>query len=208
VKLPSARGVEEQGPGERGRRLERLFVAVPMPADALPLVLEAQQSLPATPGLRLMTREQLHLTLAFIGEVGPEKRRAAEAVVRSVPTDGGGVLQSAGFLFLPSPRKARVVAVSLDDRQSIMGRLFEHVMAGLEEAEVMKREKRPFRAHLTIARLRDPAELQPKSECPRFGFPVESVCLFRSELRREGAQYTVLVRTRLDGGLSPEVEEE
>ena len=183
--------------------MERLFIAIPMPESVLPLVLEAQQLLPTLPGLRLMKREQLHLTLAFIGEVGLEKRRAAEAVVRSVPTDGGGVLQSAGFLFLSSPRRARVVAVSLDDRQLIIGRLFEHVMAGLETEQVMRREKRPFRAHLTIARLRAPAELQPKSECRRFGFPVQSVCLYRSELRREGAQYTVLARTELDGGLGP-----
>lgn len=202
--LPRPGEVEHEGSGGLGQRLERLFIAVPMPEGVLPLVQEAQQLLPVRPGLRLMRREQLHLTLAFIGEVGPEKRSAAEAVVSSVPTDGGGVLQSAGFLFLPSPRRARVVAVSLDDRRMIMGRLFEHLMAGLEAAQVMRREKRPFRAHLTIARLRDPAELRPKSECRRFEFPVESVCLYRSELRREGAQYTVLVRKELDGGLGPE----
>ena len=184
--LPRPAGVEDGGSGDRGQRSERLFIAVPLPEDVLPLVLEAQQLLPAHPGLRLMKREQLHLTLAFLGEVGLEKRRAAEAVVRSAPTDGGGTVQSAGFLFLPSPRRARVVAVSLDDRQRIMGRLFEHVMAGLEAAEVMHREKRPFRAHLTIARLRDPAELQPKSECRRFGFPVQSVCLYQERVEERG----------------------
>jgi len=179
---------------------QRLFVAVPLPEEARAFVLQAQGLLPKQPGLRLMTPDQFHVTLAFIGEVGEAKAEAARAVVEAVPSDMGGEGLIERFLLLPSPRRARVVALEVGDRDGVFARLFEHVMAGLERAGVMQREKRPFRPHLTIARLRDPGTVQPRSESGETPYAVESVCLFRSELRREGAVYTVVARARLHLG--------
>ena len=77
-------------------------------------------------------------------------------------------------------------------------RLFETVMGGLEAAGVMTREKRPFRPHLTIARLRMPSPVQPRYESGRASYAIESVCLYRSELSREGARYSVVARAVFD----------
>jgi 2'-5' RNA ligase len=93
---------------------------------------------------------------------------------------------------LTSAKKTRVVALDLDDRARVFGGLFERVMGGLETAGVMTREKRPFRPHLTIARLRMPGPVQPRSESGRAPYAIESVCLYKSELSREGARYSVL----------------
>jgi 2'-5' RNA ligase len=98
------------------------------------------------------------------------------------------------FLLLPSAGKARVVSLEIDDGTGVFSRLFERVMGGLEAAGVMKREKRPFRPHLTVARLKDPVAVQPRSESGEARFAVQSVCLYRSELKREGAVYTVITR--------------
>lgn len=176
----------------------RLFVAVSLPPGLLALVERAQGALPSLPGLRLLRADQLHVTLAFIGEVDEVKVRAARAVVTGLPEGLGGEALLGGFLLLPSPRKARVVTLALRDAQGIFARLFETVMSGLEQADVMKREKRPFRPHLTIARLRQPGPVVPKSECEEAPFAIESVCLYRSELKREGALYSVLERKKLE----------
>ena len=101
------------------------------------------------------------------------------------------------FLMLPGPAKARVVALEVEDSGRAFVALFERVMGGLEAAAVMRREKRPFRPHLTIARLRTPGPVQPRSHCGQARFAVESVCLYKSELKREGAAYTVLARADL-----------
>jgi len=186
--------------GDEGGGRQRLFVAVPLPGVLFQFVHVAQESLPRAPGLRLMREEQYHVTLAFIGEVGGSKAQAARAVVRSVPGDMGGEASICGFLLLPSPGKARVVALEMSDEHGVLEGLYEHVMTGLEAAGVMRREKRPFRPHLTIARLRSPVPVQPRSESGRTRFAVESVCLYESELRREGAVYTVLERTVLTPG--------
>jgi RNA 2',3'-cyclic 3'-phosphodiesterase len=179
---------------EHGEK-QRLFVGVPVPEMLLGFVSQAQAALPPVQGLRLMHAGQLHVTLAFIGEVDDEKASAARAVVEALPVDGGGMAEMTGFLMLPAPRKARVVALDLDDTSHVFARLFERVMGGLEVAGVMTRDKRPFRPHLTIARLRVPGAVQPRFESGRAAYEVESVCLYRSELSRESARYTVLARS-------------
>jgi 2'-5' RNA ligase len=182
---------------EPGGTKQRLFVAVPLPVGLLGFVGSTQELLPRTSGLRLMREDQLHVTLTFIGEVGPRDAAAARAVVESVPSDLGGEAVIERFLLLPSANRARVAALELSDADRVFAVLFETVMGGLERAGVMQREKRPFRAHLTVARLRNPGIVQPRSESGQVRFAVESVCLYESELKREGAVYTVRARTVL-----------
>lgn len=171
---------------------ERLFVGVPLPPAATALVRAAQEALPADLGLKMVRPEQTHVTLAFIGEASMQAREAARAVVGGLPLTSGGLTTLGGYLYLPSARRPRVVALGVDDTDAVFSELFEWVMAGLERARVMRREKRPFKPHVTIARLRTPVDVRPKSECGRVEFPVESVRLYRSELRREGAVYTIV----------------
>lgn len=174
-------------------------MAVPLPLDLLGFVSAAQEALPRSPGIRLLGPEQLHVTLAFIGEVDEGKAAAAQAVVESVPRDMGGQVVVGGFLCFPTAKKARVVALHIADEAGLLAGLYERVMGGLEGAGVMRREKRPFRAHVTVARLRVPGPVQPMAESGQARFVVESVCLYRSELKREGAVYTVVASAALSG---------
>lgn len=175
----------------------RLFVAVPLPGSALPFVLEAQRALPRAQDMRLLKPEQLHFTLAFIGEVDEERTTAARAVVEGLPRDSGGEAWLDGTLLLPNAKRARVIALRVVDEAAVFSRLFGLVMGGLEANGVTTREKRPFRAHLTIARMRRPGLLGLTHDCGRSRFGVESVCLYESKLRRDGAEYTVVARTEL-----------
>jgi 2'-5' RNA ligase len=184
---------------ERSGVKQRLFVAVPLPLDLLGFVRAAQEALPRAPGVRLLRPEQLHVTLAFIGEVDEAKAAAARTVVESVPRETGGEVALGGFAFFPTAKKARVVALDIADEAGLLGGIYERVMGGLEGAGVMRREKRPFRAHVTVARLRAPGPVQPMTESGQARFAVESVCLYRSELKREGAVYTVVACAALSG---------
>lgn len=181
-----------------GGPTQRLFVGVPLPEDVTRYATEAQRSLPDLPVIRPLRVDQMHVTLAFIGEV--DEARAAEAVrvVGTLEGDLGGEASVTGFLMLPSERRTRVVALAVDDADRVFGRLYDTVMTGLEGGGVMSREKRPFRPHITIARLKVPGQVRPRSDCGRVGFCVESVCLYRSELKREGASYTVVRQATLE----------
>jgi RNA 2',3'-cyclic 3'-phosphodiesterase len=188
----------------------RLFVAVPLPEGLLPRVRAAQAVVSGLPGLvqgavpvRLLRPDQLHVTLAFIGEVGPAAAATAGEVVAAIPRGSGGVAVVTDFLLLPDPRRARVVALAVDDPAGVMAGLYEIVMGRLTDAGVMRREARPFRPHLTIARLRTAAVVQPKVQCESTPYPVSSVCLYRSELSSGGARYTVVGSTEFDTDNGP-----
>jgi 2'-5' RNA ligase len=74
------------------------------------------------------------------------------------------------------------------------------VSAGLADAGVYEPETRPFRAHATVARLRSGAR-PPRAAATAGPEPVafhgEAVTLYRSSLRRGGAQYEPLARVPL-----------
>lgn len=188
--------MEQDGGSER----QRLFVAVPLPAGLQGVVGRAQEALPPSHGLRLLKPEQWHVTVAFIGGVDAAKAATAREVVQSLPADMGGEASLEGFLMLPSPSRARVVALEAADPQGAFAALFEAVMRGLETGQVMQREKRPFRPHLTIARLRVPGAVRPRYESEGARFAIQSVCLYESQLRREGAVYTVVCRRTFELG--------
>jgi 2'-5' RNA ligase len=178
----------------------RIFVAVPLPPEAEAFALRAQRLVPRSDGLRLLRREQLHVTLAFVGEADERRVRAAQRVVEEVEGVRKAEVILGGFLAFPTERRARVIALDLGDPSGVLTTLYERVAEGLEGAGVMQREARPFKPHVSVARLRVPRMLQPTSESGRVRFAVESVCLYRSELKQEGAVYTVISRTALAGG--------
>lgn len=176
---------------------ERLFIGVPLPKALAEHVVDAQAQLPEGPGLRLLGEKQWHFTLAFLGAVDEAKRETVRGIIEAVPADMGGRSSLGGFLMLPSASRARVVALDVDDSSGVLAGLYERVMSSLEEAGIMEREKRPYRPHLTIARLRTPAPVRPRADVPGVDLAVESLCLYRSELKRGGAEYTVVACRQL-----------
>jgi 2'-5' RNA ligase len=176
---------------------QRLFIGVPLPEGLKDHVRSAQALLPESDGLRLIGEAQWHVTVAFLGEVEQDAGEQARRVVEAVSPDLGGDSLLGGFLMLPSAGKTRVVSLQLHDPDRVWASLHEALVGSLVETGVMEREKRPFRPHLTVARLKKPGRVRLKAEAQTVAFAVESVCLYRSELRRDGARYTVLARTML-----------
>ena len=149
--------------------------------------------------------ENLHLTLKFLGDIPKEavaslvsvlKEVAAGASPMALKVDGRGVF--------PNLSRPRVVWSGVRSEDGGLGRFVYALHERLAELGYEK-EKRPFRPHLTLARLRSPrrsgklrAWLK-EGEPPGIGWVVEEVVLFQSELMPEGARHTPLDRVRLGG---------
>ena len=175
-----------------GDRL-RLFLALQLPAETLDRVVDWQ-----TRHLergRLVPREHLHVTLAFLGSrPSSELQAIVDALRRSL--DGVGALPLA-------PRRWRetrsVGMVVLDDLGGGATALAERLHARLAELDVYRPEARAWLPHLTVLRFRERPRLRPP--LPETGtFVPSGAAAYLSRLHPAGARYEVLDRISLNAG--------
>lgn len=179
----------------------RCFFAVELPSSVREAVQVAvagmREQVPE--GVRWLEPESVHLTLKFLGELPPEAlpkllARAASRLAREQPF----LVELAGTGAFPNAREARVLWIGVGEGASGLARLARKLDAAGRGAGA-PRERRPFRAHLTVGRLREPrpvpAERLPAPDSP--GFRVEEVVLYESRLSSSGASYAPLARLPL-----------
>lgn len=160
----------------------RLFVAVWPPDDVLD-VIEALPR-PAEPGVRYTRRDQWHVTLRFLGTARVDEARAAFETI-----DGQRTVAELGPAVSRLGRSVVAVPVrGLDD-------LAAATLAATRDVGEPP-EPRPFRGHITVARLRGRPACRVAGHRIRASFRVDEVHLVRSHLRPDGAVYeTIATRT-------------
>lgn len=177
----------------------RVFVAVDLPnGEAKTKVLDLLNKLRANPSLKVVAPENLHFTLAFIGEVSEELvKRASEAISRISYKAFNASLSGIGYF--PSRERARVVWIGVREEQGgeQLEELAESVRSALSNAGVPFDEK-PFVPHLTLARAREgPVGCLDVKEEVSGEFPVSAFSLKRSVLTSRGPIYSDLVQVKL-----------
>lgn len=146
--------------------------------------------------------EQMHITLAFLGEVSTEFIERAKVELRAV---AGRFKPFAcrleGMGAFPSAVRARVLWVGLKTGARELKELQREVSGTLARIGYVP-EKRPFSPHLTLGRLRAPADVNFINEMSfqSSTFPVAGIILFRSILQPEGPVYSVLEEFKFGAG--------
>jgi 2'-5' RNA ligase len=156
-------------------------------------------------GVRWVRPEGYHLTLRFLGNVARDAiAELAERVTEEVAPLAPFAVQLGGALVFPSPRNPRVVTLAVEP-EADLAFLAERVERGVVAAG-LKAERRRFRAHLTLGRVRNrrfpSVDGETWIDCP--AFPVDEIVLFQSDLQRSGAVYTPLERIALRGRIPEE----
>jgi 2'-5' RNA ligase len=178
----------------------RLFAALELPADVRAgLAAFGREAAAHDRALRPTREDALHLTLAFLGHRALDEIDPAREAVRGVAGAPAPVLTLAEPLWL-APRRPHVLTVGLEEPGGVLAALQAAVVARLADALPWEPEARPFRAHITVARVR--RELRPRLDdlpvAPRATFTAGAVVLFRSHLGGRGpARYEPLERVEL-----------
>jgi RNA 2',3'-cyclic 3'-phosphodiesterase len=169
----------------------RLFLGLRLPDDALDRLEQWQREHLSG---RVVTRANLHVTLAFLGSRPAAEVSQLAGVLAEAARDVGSIEFSARRY-----RETRSVGmVVLDDSTGEGGRLAERVFDGMEALGVYEREKRPWLPHITVIRFRSPPRLAPP--VPDLGtFGPSDAAVYHSRLRPSGAQYEVLEHVALGG---------
>jgi 2'-5' RNA ligase len=187
----------------------RLFVAVDVDdavRDEMRRVrgaLEARLSaFSRPPRITWVSPDAAHVTVRFVGEVDEKVAAALSAAFAAafdverftVRWEGLG-----GFPGGRSPRTLWIGATQGSDGLEAIARL----VASRVDAIVAPGEARPFRGHLTLARVRDVdrridwRDLLATVACGPVSSAVEAVTLYRSQLSPRGPTYTALTRASL-----------
>jgi 2'-5' RNA ligase len=172
----------------------RLFLGLRLPEPALGGIEAWQREhLPAT--VRVVPREHLHLTLAFLGHRPAGELDAILRELRAAAAAAPPDLRLAPSRY----RETRSVGmIVFDDEGGGATALAEDVQERLARLGVYRREDRPWLPHLTVARFQKRPRL--RLDPPAVGTLVPSdAAAYLSRLRPGGAQYEVLESVPLGG---------
>jgi 2'-5' RNA ligase len=168
----------------------RLFVAVPVP-DAIAKGLMLLQG--GVPGARWQSREQLHLTLRFIGEVDGADVRAIDDALAGIDA-AAFELQLHGVGQFGNKQPHTLWAAARENE------MLEHLARKVDTA--IRRVGQPqdahkFKPHVTLARLRHPdldkirEWLTAHALFTSDEFAVDAFCLYSSKLTSDGSVYRI-----------------
>lgn len=165
----------------------RLFVGLAVPVALAERLADLQPE--RGPGIRLVAPADMHVTLHFLGQAEPETVCAALGAVDARPFS----LSITGTGSFRLRNGGRIVWAGVD------------VPAGLEALHAataralatlgFEPEHRPFRPHITLARLKPRADGAPASGAAELGsFAVDAFVLYRSDNEGGASHYRAIER--------------
>jgi len=182
----------------------RVFFAIDLPLsikESLSEYIILLKKKSRTHGIRWTKPVNLHITLQFLAEAHSER---LNTLIHHVRSRIEGVKQS-DFRFgtphlFPNPYRPRVIVLEIMPQDELAA-LSERIGMGMQDSQY-DIEKRSFRAHLTLGRIKQPKEvnlsfLSGVSAPDIEKITVQEVVLFRSEPKPEGSEYTVIERLPL-----------
>ena len=182
----------------------RAFLAIALPDDVKTRLTEAAQRLaPIAEGVTWCKRDQMHLTLAFLGEVSPailpHVTTAAERVCSARPAIP---CRAYGLGFFGNRRNPKVLWAGVDPSPELES-LHEDLWTELKKFGYENKEGE-FRPHITLGRCREAArnhaviDAMNTDEQIDFGeWEVQRITLYESRLTPQGPLYRNLAHIAL-----------
>ncbi len=187
--------------------MARLFIAIELSKQQKEEVLKLQQKLKGfLEGVSWVKPEGMHLTLKFLGDTEPDLidniKKAMDNSVVSVNQFKLAIGYSGVF---PSVHKARVMWIGVREGETALKHLAQNLDINLSSYG-FKPEKRSYKPHLTIGRIRRPIPvhlikrfIEQENSFYTSSSIAEEIVLFESQLTPKGSIYTVLYKNGLAG---------
>ena len=186
----------------------RCFVAVDLSAEVRAAVAAVQARVRAAApraDVRWLDPHAFHLTLKFLGAVSDERVAAVSAALEGAASGAPLELEARGLGAFPTIQRPRVLWAGIAAGAPRLVALAEAVERALVPLGCPP-EARPFRAHLTIARVRSPRDagalakaIEAEGAVALGTWTAGEVVLYQSHLKPTGAVHERVARHRLRG---------
>ncbi|NGP88346.1 RNA 2',3'-cyclic phosphodiesterase [Fodinibius halophilus] len=175
----------------------RLFIAIPIPETVKQRLAELQQSME---GVRWQSKEQIHLTLKFLGETEPDRVEQLKERLSEVRHPVFSlIIKGLGFFSRGSKPRVLWAGIVNNDRLDGLHNKIEKICTSMG----FKAEVRPFKPHITLARLKGISKRKVTSfidQHKQFQLPkvqIHEFALYESKLDSEGAVHHRLKTIKL-----------
>jgi len=184
----------------------RIFIAINLPEGVRKVLAGFQEKLQDTPA-RWTKPENLHITLAFLGYVNEEELLFISKTAKGVALENSPFSVKLNKVAYGPPQKMppRMIWAIGDKSQefAFLQRNLEKSLSGQKEF-FSPNERKEFCPHITLARIRqwdwkriEPEERPAADYDLNLNFPVDSIEVMESELKKGGAKYAVLESHKL-----------
>lgn len=182
----------------------RIFIAINLTGEIKKELEDYQRKWRDLP-IRWTKKENLHITLIFLGSLSSEKVSEVCRIAKEVASRNKSFLVNLNKICYGPPKKMPPRMVWVQGRKS---EEFTSLKEGLEKSLFEKIrfsfENREFAPHITLGRIKtwefrqiEPEERPEVNEEINLSFEVNSIEVMESQLKRTGAEYTVLERALL-----------
>lgn len=184
----------------------RLFIAINLPENIKKKMIDYQGKwVDLDPKLiRWVNKFNLHITLVFIGYVDDDDEMYEICnIVRETAKKHEPFYINLEKIILGPPNKTPRMFWVEGEKSKELAKLQTDLENAIAGKDYMKKEIRPYRPHITLARFRyELLKSLPKIDEPfKFQIPVETIEVMQSELRRTGPEYTILESVNLGENL-------
>jgi RNA 2',3'-cyclic 3'-phosphodiesterase len=176
--------------------MRRIFIAINLP-EKIRKNLETQQLRWADLPCKWTREENLHITLAFLGNLNDEEllelcQITKEIASRHEPFN----VNLKKIVYGPDEKRARMIWVEGENSQEL-----SELQRDLENALPVEKEKenRKYAPHITLGRLKqwefnklEPEERPQVNENISLNFEAKSIEIMESNLKRSGPEYEIL----------------
>lgn len=174
---------------------KRLFIAIKPPEKILEEILNYQKEFSQYPNFRLVEKNNLHLTLLFLGYIEEEDiAKIIEICEKTSQKYQPFSINFSLFDYGPNPKSPRLIWLEGEAPKNLVS-LKEDIEKELQKNKIFfEKENRLFKAHITVFRI----QKEGKTNLPlrenvikktNLNFIIESLILMESKLSPSGAQY-------------------
>lgn len=182
--------------------MHRLFIALNIPHEIREHIRQARNTILFNSfAYRWEKEEKVHLTLKFLGDISEEKLSEVQKIFEQVTFDKPFhcELTRFGFFFRQGKPKILYAEMKTPPELSAYAARLNDAFTGLG----VKKEKRAFKPHLTILRIKKPVEPSFVKAFEGYtfqeaDFTAKRVTLFESKLLQKGSVYTELETITLE----------